>query len=51
MLVIPGPEELLIAGFLVKVGGKGGTKLVSKAVTKEVSKLDTSKTTCGNCSI
>ncbi|EIZ1998461.1 hypothetical protein AAG146_002633, partial [Listeria innocua] len=43
MLVIPGPEELLIAGFLVKVGGKGGTKLVSKAVTKEVSKLDTPK--------
>ncbi|EKG2418055.1 hypothetical protein ACOUWG_001925 [Listeria monocytogenes] len=38
MLVIPGPEELLIAGFLVKVGGKGGTKLVSKAVIKESSK-------------
>ncbi|MCD2248007.1 hypothetical protein LAX74_014270 [Listeria marthii] len=43
MLVIPGPEELLIAGILVKVGGRGGTKLVSKAVTKEVSKLDTPK--------
>ncbi|OEP29958.1 hypothetical protein A7N88_08490 [Listeria monocytogenes] len=38
MLVIPGPEELLIAGILVKVGGKGGTKLVSKAVIKESSK-------------
>ncbi|HHQ0146665.1 TPA: hypothetical protein ACSKLZ_001183 [Listeria innocua] len=34
MLVIPGPEELLIAGFLVKVGGKVGPKTISWGATK-----------------
>ncbi|HCI3314022.1 TPA: hypothetical protein NOZ28_001430 [Listeria monocytogenes] len=34
MLVIPGPEELLIAGFLVKVGGKVSSKTISWGATK-----------------
>ncbi|WP_258319329.1 hypothetical protein [Listeria monocytogenes] len=34
MLVIPGPEELLIAGFLVKVGGKVGPKTISWGANK-----------------
>ncbi|EAG5528574.1 hypothetical protein [Listeria monocytogenes] len=34
MLVIPGPEELLITGILVKVGGKVGPKIISWGANK-----------------
>ncbi|EPO9374875.1 hypothetical protein ACUILA_001550 [Listeria monocytogenes] len=43
MLVIPGPEELLITGILVKVGGKVGPKIISWGANKFGAKGATKK--------